>query len=176
MGRIMNKWVSGKYKPQNPGKYRGDVDKITFRSSWELSFMRWADSTPEILAWESERTIIQYFDPTTLDEFGRPKPRRYFMDFLAIVKKADGSIKTILIEIKPYKQTIRPRRVASKSEKTMDDEYKTWMKNQAKWAAAKELCRQKNWEFVVITEKTLFAGIDKGFKAKKKPTRRSASF
>lgn len=171
-----NKWVNGKYTPKFPQKYKGDASKITFRSSWELSAMKFFDFTPEILQWQSEETIIMYNDPTTLDEFGRPKPRRYFMDFLAVVRKADGSIKTILIEIKPYKQTIRPRRIASKSEKTMDDEYKTWMKNQAKWAAAKELCRQKNWEFVVITERVLFAGIDKGFKAKKKPTRRPASF
>lgn len=27
------RWMQGKYKPQNPDKYIGDLTKITFRSS-----------------------------------------------------------------------------------------------------------------------------------------------
>jgi hypothetical protein len=163
-----SRWVQGKFKPNFPNKYKGDASNIKFRSSWELALMHFLDRTPEILQWESEETVIQYFDPARIDEFGKPKPRRYFMDFKAVVKKADGRIRTILIEVKPYKQTIKPRVMKSKSEKTNREEYLTWLTNDAKWKAARELCRQRDWEFVIITDKVLFAGIDKGYKPPKK--------
>lgn len=163
-----NKWIQGRFNPRNPSKYRGDVSAIKYRSSWEFALMRFLDNTDEILAWESEETIIKYFDPI------QNKQRRYFVDFKAAIKQHDGSIKVFLIEIKPYKQTIKPRQSAGKSEKTLTQEHHTWVVNQAKWAAARELCKQRNWEFLVITEKVLFAGIDKGYKAPRKKRRLGA--
>ena len=32
----------------------------------------------------------------------------------------------------------------------------TYVVNDAKWKAAKEFCRVKGWEFVILTEKELF--------------------
>lgn len=31
---------SGKFRPKNIGKYKGNVDKITYRSSWEAWAMK----------------------------------------------------------------------------------------------------------------------------------------
>lgn len=116
------------------------------------------DNTPEIVKWSSETTIIPYFDPVS------QKDRRYFMDFTVQAKQSDGSLKTLLIELKPYKQTLRPRANRNKSERTILNEVATYATNKAKWDAAAALCKKMGWTFLIWTEKDLFAGIDKGFK------------
>ncbi len=39
----------GYFKPKNPQKYKGDPTNIIYRSGWELKFMLYVDSHPEIL-------------------------------------------------------------------------------------------------------------------------------
>lgn len=151
-------WLKGKFEPKNPKKYVGDVSNIIFRSSWERAFMSWCDNTPEILGWSSEETVINYFDPV------QNKNRLYYIDFKIVTKRADGSFKVTIIEIKPYKQTIKPRPNKRKSEKTIFIEQTTWITNKAKWIAAKAYAAQRGWEFKIITEKELFGGIDKGYR------------
>lgn len=159
----MNRWLKGKYKPINPNKYRGNIDEIIFRSSWERAIMVWFDTTPEILYWASEEIAISYIDPV------QRKQRRYYPDFQIVTKNADGSYRVTLVEIKPYKQTIKPRANKNKSEKTILTEQATWITNVAKWRAAKAYCVQRGWDFRIITEKEIFGGIDRGFKPAKKP-------
>jgi len=69
----------GKYRPENPKKYKGDPTNIVYRSLWERKFMRYS--------WA-------------------------------------------------YK-------------------VQTWVKNQAKWKAAKEFCADRNYEFRIMTEEDL---------------------
>lgn len=154
----MNKWYKGFYTPMNPGKYTGNIDKITFRSSWENLFMRFCDTTPEILKWGSEVVAIPYYDPV------QKKERRYFVDFRIVTRQADGSIKVTLIEIKPYKQTQRPRASRNKSEKTMITEQAAYFTNMAKWEAAKKFSKALGWEFRVFTERDLYGDIDRAYK------------
>lgn len=154
--------MQGKFKPNRPDKYKGDTDSIFWRSSWELVLMKFLDNTPEVLAWNSEEVQIPYYDPV------KGKSRRYFMDFKCWVKTHDGSVKIILIEVKPKSQTRPPRNTGKKSEKTLLLEKTTWITNQAKWKAAKEYCDKQGWLFKIITEDELFSGIDKGYKRKKK--------
>ena len=45
---------SGKYKPKNLNKYRGDPDKVTYRSHWEKLCFLWCDRNPDIKYWSSE--------------------------------------------------------------------------------------------------------------------------
>lgn len=158
---MSNQWLKGKFTPRNPKKYVGDVDNIIYRSSWERAFMSWCDDTPEILGWSSEETVIPYFDPV------KNTRRRYYVDFKIVTKKADGSYKVALVEIKPYKQTLKPRANRNKSEKTILTEQTTWITNKAKWNAAKEYARQKGWDFHIITEREIFGGIDRGYKPPK---------
>ena len=33
----------GRYKPENPKKYKGDSGNIVYRSLWERKFMRYCD-------------------------------------------------------------------------------------------------------------------------------------
>ena len=65
----------GKYKPRCPYKYKGDPTRITYRSLWELKFMKYCDSNINILEWGSEEIALPYRSP--IDN----KVHRYFPDF-----------------------------------------------------------------------------------------------
>lgn len=157
----MNKWLKGKFTPQNPKKYKGNADNIVYRSSWERTFMLWCDQEPDILAWGSEEIAITYFDPI------QNKKRKYYVDFQIVTRKSDGQYKVTMIEIKPFKQTVKPRANKNKSDKTILTEQTTWLTNQAKWRAALEYANQRGWSFKIITEKELFGGIDRRYKPPK---------
>ena len=72
---------SGKFRPRNPKKYRGDSSKIVYRSSWEARCMNYFDLNDNILWWASEEVIVPYRDPLT------NKARRYFPDFIIKIKQ-----------------------------------------------------------------------------------------
>jgi len=131
-----------KYKPIFPEKYAGDPTNIIMRSSWETKFAIWCDTNPSIIKWSSEQTIIPYVSP--LDN----RVHRYFVDF-----KIQTRGKTYLIEINPEAQT-RPPKQTKKTQRFLM-EASTYMVNQAKWTYAKRYAQDRNWEFVVLTEKHL---------------------
>lgn len=141
----MGRFKQGTFKPLNPHKYIGDANAITYRSSWEFKAMHYFDSHPHIVRWSSEEHIIPYFDPVTR------KKRRYFPDFLIQVRKPDGKIENILIEVKPKKETVRPDKPA-KITKSYKRALMTWATNEAKWTYAEEWCRQHNTRFQILTE------------------------
>jgi hypothetical protein len=138
----------GTFQPQNPTKYIGDPTKIIYRSMWERKFMKYCDSSSNVLRWSSEEVVIPYMSP--IDK----KPHRYFVDFLVEVRTADG-IKTWLVEIKPKKQCQEPQK-RSRITRGYITEVKTWITNKAKWEAAKRVSDAKGWEFKIITEDELF--------------------
>lgn len=141
----------GKFSPKNPQKYAGDPTKIIYRSSWELKLMMKFDGHPDVLEWSSEEVVIPYISPIDL------KPHRYFPDFL--VKKrnfSDGKIVTVLIEVKPHKQTSPPKvQSGKKPTRRYINEVKTWGVNEAKWHAAIAYCKDRGWKFEIMTEKDL---------------------
>jgi hypothetical protein len=143
-------YLQGKFTPVNHKKYKGDVNNIIFRSSWELATFRFCDNTEEILAWNSEETIINYISP--LD--GRP--HRYFTDITAWIKTHDGSIVKNIIEIKPHAQTIKPVKRPTEKDTSFLERVKTYAVNQAKWKYAKEYCKNNSCNFVILTEKHIF--------------------
>jgi hypothetical protein len=138
----------GIFKPVNYKKYRGDPTRIVYRSLWERKAMKYFDENPNILEWSSEETIVPYYDPV------QGKNRRYFPDFVIKARQADGSTKTIMLEVKPKKETIEPKK-QKRITKRYITEVTTWGTNQAKWKAAKEYCLDRGWSFQLITEKEL---------------------
>lgn len=138
------KWHQGQYEVQNHEKYIGKEVPYA-RSNWETIFMRFCDLNENIKKWASEYVVIQYFDPVM------NKSRRYYTDFY--VELASGEIQ--LIEIKPKKQTCAPISKKGKKKSTLFNEEKTWTTNQAKWEAARHMCRKNGWKFVILTEKDL---------------------
>ena len=138
----------GKFRPKHPKKYRGDPTKIIYRSLWERNCMRYFDDNPNVLKWSSEEVIVPYKSP--LD--GRY--HRYFPDFLIRIKNKQGQLETIMIEVKPYKETKEPK-PQKRLTKNYLYEVKTWSINKSKWEAAIEFCKDRKWKFMIITEKEL---------------------
>jgi hypothetical protein len=138
----------GKYRPSYPQKYKGDPTNIIYRSLWERKFMVYCDKNQNILEWGSEELALPYRSPID----GRI--HRYFPDFYIKVKESTGQIKKYLIEVKPKRQTIEPE-VQKRKTKQYIYEVVEYAKNQAKWKAAKEFCKDRLWEFKIITEDDL---------------------
>ena len=138
----------GRFQPSNIGKYRGDHRNIIYRSLWERKFMVYCDRNENILEWGSEEIIIPYRSP--LD--GRI--HRYFPDFYIKVRESNGSIQRYIIEVKPKKQCIEPK-VQKQRTKTYIREVAEYAKNQAKWKAATEYCKDRLFQFKILTEDNL---------------------
>lgn len=134
---------SGKYKPRNVSKYKGDPTKVVYRSMWERHAFKWCDDNPNIKYWSSEEVVVPYlFD---IDK----RYHRYFIDLKITYK--DG--RTILVEIKPDKETKPPKR-PDKSKRYIN-EAMTYVKNMNKWKAAESFAKDNGWEFQIWTEHTL---------------------
>ena len=137
-----------KFRPSIPKKYVGDYRNIIYRSLWELKFMKYCDSNQNILEWGSEEFFIPYTSPVD------GKRHRYYPDFYIKVKESTGQVKKYVIEIKPKKQCIEPKPQKKKT-KGYIYEVCEYAKNQAKWKAASEYCKDRMVEFKVLTENEL---------------------
>lgn len=144
----MSKSYKGSFRPKNPTKYRGDPSGIVFRSSWELKFMNYLDAHPDVLEWSSEEFFIPYRSPVD------GQYHRYFPDFWIRQRNKDGIEEVLVVEIKPKKQT-EPPVVQTRKTKRYITEVMTWGVNSAKWQAATEFCRKKDWKFRILTEQHL---------------------
>jgi hypothetical protein len=139
---------SGRFTPSNPQKYIGDYNNIIYRSSWECRVMDKLDKADWCISWSSEEIAIPYLSPVD------GKYHRYFPDFVVKYRDKSGSIKTMMIEIKPHKQSqppVQKKRVT----KQYINEVVAYGINQAKWKSANEYCLDRNWQFRVLTEKEL---------------------
>ena len=138
----------GRYRVCNPFKYKGNLHEVIYRSSWELKFMKWCDTSPSVLEWGSETIVIPYKSPVD------NKVHRYFVDFYIKVRDKNVIITKYLIEIKPEKFTKPPDRPKKQTKKFIDEVF-LYGTNQAKWKAAEEFCIERNMKFMVLTERDL---------------------
>ena len=138
----------GKYSPSYPKKYKGDPTNIVYRSLWERKFMVYCDLNENILEWGSEEIVLPYRSPVD----GRV--HRYFPDFYIKVKESTGRIKKMIIEIKPKRQCSPPSKPKKQTKGYLREAYE-YAKNQAKWEAASEWCKDRGYIFKVFTEKEL---------------------
>lgn len=123
----------------------GDYKNIVYRSSWECKVMSWLDNNASIINWSSEELIIPYKSPVD------GKVHRYFPDFVIKVQSKDGKLKTMILEVKPKRQTQAPKQ-QKRITKQYINEVTTWGVNQAKWKAATDFCLDRGWEFKILTE------------------------
>ena len=110
--------------------------------------MNWLDTTESVIEWGSEELIIPYKSPVD------NRWHRYFPDFYVKVKQKDDTIKVMILEIKPSKQT-KPPEKKKRVTKQYIQEVVTWGINEAKWKAATEYCLDRGWQFKVLTEHDL---------------------
>ena len=138
----------GKFRPKNRKKYNGNPSEIVYRSSWELKFMNYCDNNNKIIKWSSEEIIIPYRCPTD------NKIHRYFPDFYIKYKDIKGKLHEKVIEVKPARQVKEPKIQKRRTKKYLAEVF-TYAKNMAKWEAAEDFCKDRSWEFQILTEKEL---------------------
>ena len=139
---------SGKFKPKNYKKYRGDPTKIYYRSLWERRFMVYCDNNSKIIEWGSEEIIIPYKSP--LDK----KTHRYFPDFYVKYINKDKQVVREIIEVKPKRHLSPPKEPTRKTQRYLN-EVATYIKNKAKFKAAEEFCKDRKYGFRILTEEQL---------------------
>ena len=132
---------SGRYTVKNPKKYKGDSTQVVYRSLWVKHAFKWCGNNSDIVEWSSEEVVIRY-----LYEVDK-RYHRYFMDLK--IKFRNG--KTVLVEIKPDKET-RPPEGQRRTKRYINEAF-TYIKNQNKWDAAYEYAQDRGWEFWIWTEK-----------------------
>ena len=135
----------GRFRPKNCKKYKGDPTKVFYRSLWERRFMHYCDTTPSILEWNSEEIIIPYVSP--IDN----KVHRYFPDFYIKVRNVSGKVRREIIEVKPKRQCEPPKKPQRQTKKYLR-EVATYGVNQAKFKAAEEYCKNRKYNFRILTE------------------------
>ena len=133
----------GKYEVKNPDKYVG-LNKPTYRSSWEHSFMRLCDEHPNVYQWASESIKIPYRHPFT------GKYTVYVPDFFIVYQDKQGRKHAEMVEVKPMSQTNMRDAGRSTAKK------KQVVINMAKWEAANAYAKQRKIRFRVLSEEQLF--------------------
>ena len=137
------KFAKGKYAVENPEKYIG-IGTPTYRSSWELTFMKFCDHNPSVYQWASESIKIPYRDPLT------GKATVYIPDFFIVYMDKNHKKHAELIEIKPANQML--------IEKVGKNPYNQaqFVRNQVKWKMANIWAAQNGCKFRVINEHDIF--------------------
>lgn len=147
----MGHFKKGIYKLVHPEKYMLPNPPV-YRSSWEQRICYYMDHNTNVIKWASEPFKIKYFLPTD------GKWHKYTPDFYCEINTNQG-IKIQLIEVKPKQQSKPPKPPKKKTAKSLRN-FKalqlTVFKNQQKWEAAELLCKQKGWDWKIITEEHIF--------------------
>lgn len=139
-----------KFLPKNPTKYIGDINKINCRSLWERKFCKFLDENKNVLRWSFETLKIPYLSPVD------KQVHIYLPDFIVEKKNNKGEVETLVVEIKPLKQTQQPKPGKRKSKRSLINENIIYSINTSKWDAARKFCDDHSWKFVILTEKELF--------------------
>jgi hypothetical protein len=105
--------------------------------------MIWLDQNESVVSWNSEDIVIPYLYP--IDN----KMHRYFVDMIATFKIGENKFKTVLIEIKPKKQSLIESKASDRDRAIVAVNY-------AKWDAATKWARRQGLTFRVINEDQIF--------------------
>lgn len=143
--------LKARFIPKNPDKYAGDVSKIFARSAWEISVMKYLDSSHAVLKWGSEEVAIPYLKPYIDVASGQAKVKvaNYYPDFVVIYRDKNNAIRKEILEIKPLKEA------SSEKAKTAYDKLSLAV-NVAKWRAAEDFATKNGMTFRVLTEMSIF--------------------
>jgi hypothetical protein len=139
----MRKFAQGRFELKNPEKYIGKRTPL-YRSSWEWAFMQFCDNNPAIENWASEAVKIPYRDPLT------GKHSVYVPDFFIQYVDKNGRKHAEVVEVKPANQTIKERVGRNKVNQAH------FVRNMAKWEAARAWCKQQGVYFRIVSENDIF--------------------
>lgn len=140
-------WAQGTYTPKHPEKYIGDLSKLIYKSSWELTCFRFFDNNLNVIRWGYEPLAIPYLKPTD------NRVHKYHPDFFVEYIDRNNEVIREVIEVKPKNQATMS---TAKRHKTRLQENLTYAINVAKWTAAKRWCEERNIGFRVVVEDEIF--------------------
>jgi hypothetical protein len=106
--------------------------------------MMFCDNNPSVHEWASESIKIPYKDPLS------GKNTIYVPDFLIVYLDKHQHKHAELIEIKPANQSLRERVGKNVYNQAQ------YVKNMAKWSAARAWCQQHGLKFRVINEQDIY--------------------
>lgn len=150
----------GLYVPKNYSKVFKLNEKggLYYRSSWELTAMKYFDQCPDVVLWGCECVEIPY-QLTKHDKYGVVKvtSHRYYPDFYYKLRMGDNSIREIVMEVKPKEQTVPPKwketsRLTQKQLKSYEWGINEYNKNMCKWEATLEYCTPKGIDFKILVK------------------------
>lgn len=158
------KYHQGNFIPTNKDKvFKLNVEGgLYFRSGLEKKMMIWLDHNENILIWGCENLEIPY--QMTHFENGdmKIKNHRYYPDFYYRMRKADGTIKDIVVEVKPQKEyemvlllnegKLSVPESGLKKLKNFEYSLKEAYRNKSKWETMINWCNKKGYDFIIITE------------------------
>ena len=148
---------TGEYNLINKEKYIGSKNP-RYKSLYEQRFFYGCDVNENVIKWGYECIELNYFyRDIRHDE--QAKPHRYYPDIYCEVKSNDGKIKKFIIEIKPKEFLEKPKQPKNPTKRNQTKyllEMNEWGRNLAKWEVAARFCKDRDMEFKLITQDTLF--------------------
>lgn len=161
-----SKYHQGLFIPTNKDKVYKLNSKggIYYRSSWEQKMCHYLDRNPDIVIWGCECIGIPYKKTDVKkDSAGdmnhKTTEHTYYPDFWYKRKKEDGTIEEVLMEVKPYKETMRPKappfNATRKQLENFEYAMKLWNANMHKWKYTIEYCETQGIKFTIMTEQYL---------------------
>jgi hypothetical protein len=142
-------YKQGYFVPTNPDKCI-NAGNITYRSSWEKYFFEYLDKNPKVIKWGSEVLQIPY------ESSVKGRLARYFPDVLMTYVDKSGETRTVVIEIKPAHETVKPKKGKRQKQSTHDQQTLTYITNLQKWEAAQKYAAERGWGFRILTENDIF--------------------
>lgn len=92
--------------------------------------MLYLDKSTAVHLWSSEKIEVPYISPKD------DRWHTYYPDFWCRYTNDKGQVVEAVLEVKPKSQ-------------------RRWKINKAKWRAARAMCKENGWEFIVLTEKEI---------------------
>lgn len=160
--RSGGKYKQGLFTPKNKDKVikLNSQGGLYYRSGMELKMMIYLDNNENIVFWGAEHLKIPYTKTEWSTDSGEliTSDHNYYPDFYYELKKSDGSIRRVVAEVKPLKETQEPKvpsKATAKQLKNFEYDLKMYNKNLSKWKHMIEYCNRKEFEFIIITEQYL---------------------
>jgi len=154
----------GNFIPKNKDKVLklNSQGGVYYRSSWELKIMTWLDNSEKVSKWGAECITIPY-QMTHFDNGDtKIKEHSYYPDFYYEMRTHDGTLKQVVVEVKPMKeykmvQDLNEGRLSVpdkgiKKLKNFEYDLKMAYKNKNKWETMIAWCNKKGYDFIIITE------------------------
>jgi len=143
-----SRYENGYYVPKNKEKYKGDINNVIIRSSYEKRMCQICDASPSIIAWSSEPIAIRYISKVD------GKTHNYWLDFWFKTKEG----KEYIVEVKPNGKLKEPKKPRKKTKKAMYNyglRLKEYLVNYSKFEAATEFAKQSGMNFIIAEEEFL---------------------